>query len=143
MEPPREAILHIATTADRLGSHAFFLPEGCPYDSTVLLADPATCTQRIQLGSGILGIPGDVLGPPTPRPPPPCMSSKGGASSWGLGASTAQLTEGLHDSCHFAAGRMQLRHVLTQVRTPPAGRKAAYPCHVCRMPAPYNSASPQ
>src|SRR5262249_9348198 len=56
METRREAILHMATTADRLGYDAFFLPEGWAYDSTVLLAELATCTQRIQLGAGILGI---------------------------------------------------------------------------------------
>src|SRR5262245_3706962 len=56
METRREAILHIATTADRLGYDAFFLPEGWAYDSTVLLAELATRTQRLQLGTGILGI---------------------------------------------------------------------------------------
>src|SRR5262245_25523891 len=37
METRREAILYMATTADRLGYDAFFLPEGWAYDSTVLL----------------------------------------------------------------------------------------------------------
>ena len=90
METRREAILHIATTADRLGYDAFFLPEGWAYDSTVLLAELATCTQRIQLGSGILGI-GDALPPPWLWLPQPCMSSQGGASSWGSGPARRSL----------------------------------------------------
>src|SRR5262249_59488907 len=54
METRREAILHMATTAGRLRYDAFFFPGGWGYDSTVLLAELATCTQPLQLGSCLL-----------------------------------------------------------------------------------------
>src|SRR5215510_13920619 len=115
METRREAILHIATTADRLGYDAFFLPEGWAYDSTVLLAELATCTQRIQLGSGILGIWGRTAATMAMAAATLHVVS-GGRFILGLGASTAQLTEGLHDT-PFDAPLTRLRRVLTQVRT--------------------------
>jgi alkanesulfonate monooxygenase SsuD/methylene tetrahydromethanopterin reductase-like flavin-dependent oxidoreductase (luciferase family) len=115
METRREAILHIATTADRLGYNAFFLPEGWAYDSTVLLAELATCTQRIQLGSGILGIWGRTAATMAMAAATLHVVS-GGRFILGLGASTAQLTEGLHDT-PFDAPVTRLRRVLTQVRT--------------------------
>ena len=42
LETRRDAILHIATTADELGYDAFVLPEAWTYDGTVLLAEVAT-----------------------------------------------------------------------------------------------------
>src|SRR5215510_12822831 len=115
METRREAILHIATTADRLGYDAFFLPEGWAYDSTVLLAELATRTQHIQLGSGILGIWGRTAATLAMAAATLHVVS-GGRFILGLGASTAQLTEGIHDT-PFDAPLIRLRHVLTQVRT--------------------------
>jgi alkanesulfonate monooxygenase SsuD/methylene tetrahydromethanopterin reductase-like flavin-dependent oxidoreductase (luciferase family) len=115
METRREAILHIATTADRLGYDAFFLPEGWAYDSTVLLAELATRTQHIQLGSGILGIWGRTAATMAMAAATLHVVS-GGRFILGLGASTAQLTEGLHDT-PFDAPLTRLRRVLTQVRT--------------------------
>jgi alkanesulfonate monooxygenase SsuD/methylene tetrahydromethanopterin reductase-like flavin-dependent oxidoreductase (luciferase family) len=115
METRREAIRHIATTADRLGYDAFFLPEGWAYDSTVLLAELATCTRRIQLGSGILGIWGRTAATMA-MAAATLHAVSGGRFILGLGASTAQLTEGLHDT-PFDAPLTRLRRVLTQVRT--------------------------
>ena len=115
METRREAILHIATTADRLGYDAFFLPEAWAYDSTVLLAELATCTQRIQLGAGILGIWGRTAATMA-MAAATLHAVSGGRFILGLGASTAQLTEGLHDT-PFDAPLTRLRRVLTQVRT--------------------------
>jgi len=45
LETRRDAIIHIATTADRLGYDVFFLPEAWAYDGTVLLAEVATRTR--------------------------------------------------------------------------------------------------
>jgi alkanesulfonate monooxygenase SsuD/methylene tetrahydromethanopterin reductase-like flavin-dependent oxidoreductase (luciferase family) len=115
METRREAILRIASTADRLGYDAFFLPEAWAYDSTVLLAEIATCTQRIQLGSGILGIWGRTAAT-IAMAAATLHAVSGGRFILGLGASTAQLTEGLHDT-PFDAPLTRLRRVLTQVRT--------------------------
>src|SRR5215813_6193690 len=115
METRREAILHIATTADRLGYDAFFLPEGWAYDSTVLLAELATRTRHLQLGSGILGIWGRTAATMAMAAATLHVVS-GGRFILGLGASTAQLTEGLHDM-PFDAPLTRMRRVLTQVRT--------------------------
>src|SRR5262249_57666950 len=63
METRREAILHIATTADRLGYDAFFFPEGWAYDNPVSPPQLSTRTHRTPLRSCILGLWG--------RTPPP------------------------------------------------------------------------
>ena len=56
METRREAIIHLATRADELGFTAIFLPETWSYDITSLLAEVATRIERIQLGTGVLGV---------------------------------------------------------------------------------------
>ena len=56
LETRREALIGLATEGDRLGYDGFFLPETWAYDITVLLAEAATRTTRITLGTGILGI---------------------------------------------------------------------------------------
>ena len=56
LENRREAILRIATTADRLGYAAFFLPETWAHDTTLMLADIAGRARRIRLASGVLGV---------------------------------------------------------------------------------------
>ena len=58
LDPGRVAQLRIETTADRIGYESLYLPEVWEYDSTLIIAELATCTRRIQLGSGILGIRG-------------------------------------------------------------------------------------
>ena len=56
METRRDAIIHLAKKADELGYKAIFLPETWSYDITSLLAEVAIRTQRIHLGTGVLGI---------------------------------------------------------------------------------------
>ena len=56
LENRRETLLQVATTADRLGYDGYFLPETWAYDTTVLLAEAAVRTERITLGTGILGV---------------------------------------------------------------------------------------
>lgn len=114
LETRREAILHIATTADRLGYEAFFLPETWAYDITVLLAEVAGRTRRIRLGSGVLGVWG--RSPATLAMAASTLNAiSDGRFILGLGASTAQLTEGLHD-VPFGAPVKQMRRVVTQAR---------------------------
>src|SRR5213596_1699845 len=97
LENRRDVLIALATDADRLGYEAFCLPETWAYDVTVLLAEAAVKTKHITLGTGILGV------------------WNRSAGTLGLGASTPQLTEGLHD-VSFTAPVAQLRRIVTQVR---------------------------
>ena len=96
LENRREALIGVATTAERLGYDGFFLPETWAHDVTVLMAEAALRTERITLGSGILGIWGR-----SPGTLAMAASTLGAVSAGrfvlGLGASTSQLGEGLHE----------------------------------------------
>ncbi len=56
METRRQVVLHLAERAEALGYDAFFLAEGWGHDAGVLLAEVATRTNRITIGTGILNI---------------------------------------------------------------------------------------
>lgn len=114
LEIRREALIGVATAADRLGYDGFFLPETWAHDVTVLLAEAAVRTERIGLGTGILGIWGRSPGT-LAMAASTLASLSGGRFVLGLGASTAQLTEGLHD-VPFAAPIERMRRTVTQVR---------------------------
>jgi alkanesulfonate monooxygenase SsuD/methylene tetrahydromethanopterin reductase-like flavin-dependent oxidoreductase (luciferase family) len=114
LENRREIVLHAATAAERFGYEAFFLPEAWAFDSTVVLAEAAVHTRRITLGSGVLGVWSRSAG--TLAMAASTLSAlSGGRFVLGLGASTPQLTEGLHD-VPFKAPVAQVRRVVTQVR---------------------------
>jgi alkanesulfonate monooxygenase SsuD/methylene tetrahydromethanopterin reductase-like flavin-dependent oxidoreductase (luciferase family) len=104
----------LATAADRLGYEAVGLPESWSYDMTVLLAEAAARTRRVTLATGILSVWGR-----TPATLAMAASTlwtvSGGRFVLGLGASTAQLVEGLHD-VPFGAPVGRLRRTVTQVR---------------------------
>lgn len=114
LENRRPTLIGVATAADRLGYDAFFLPESWTFDMTVLLAEAAVRTARITLGTGILGVwsrsPGTLA-----MAARTLAAVSGGRFVLGLGASTAQLTEGLHD-VPFAAPVDRMRRTVTQVR---------------------------
>jgi alkanesulfonate monooxygenase SsuD/methylene tetrahydromethanopterin reductase-like flavin-dependent oxidoreductase (luciferase family) len=114
LETRREAILHLATTADRLGYHTLFLPETWSHDVTVVLAEAATCTGNIRLGSAVLGIWGRSAATIAMAASTLDTLSKG-RFTLGLGVSTAQLTEGLHD-VPFDVPTAKLRQVVLQIR---------------------------
>src|SRR5882762_10459337 len=107
LENRRDVLIALATDADRLGYEAFCLPETWAYDVTVLLAEAAVQTKHITLGTGILGV--------WNRRAATLSAQSGGRFLLGLGASTPQLTEGLHD-VSFTAPVAQLRRIVTQVR---------------------------
>jgi alkanesulfonate monooxygenase SsuD/methylene tetrahydromethanopterin reductase-like flavin-dependent oxidoreductase (luciferase family) len=114
LENRRETLIAVATAADRLGYDGFFLPETWAFDVTVLLAEAAVRTSRIGLGSGILSVWG--RSPGTLAMAAATLDAiSGGRFILGLGASTAQLAEGLHDQ-PFAAPVARVRQTLTQVR---------------------------
>jgi len=114
LENRRDVLIALATDADRLGYEAFCLPETWAYDVTVLLAEAAVKTKHITLGTGILGVWNRSAG--TLAMAAATLSTQsGGRFLLGLGASTPQLTEGLHD-VSFTAPVAQLRRIVTQVR---------------------------
>src|SRR5207245_2728629 len=62
LENRHDTLIDVATTAERLGYDSYFLPETWAYDVTVLMAEAAFRTQRLMLGTGILGVWGRSAG---------------------------------------------------------------------------------
>ena len=114
MEIRREAIIALATEGDRLGYDGFFLPEAWAYDITVLLAEAAARTTRITLGTGIVG-PWSRSAAAIAMAAATLHSASGGRFVLGLGASTPQLAEGLHDT-PFEPPLPRMRRTITQIR---------------------------
>ncbi len=114
LETRREAIFHLATRADELGFDVVSLPETWSYDSTILLADIAGKTRQIRLGTGVLGVWGRSAAQIAMAASTLNMLS-GGRFMLGLGSSTRQLTEGLHD-IPYQAPYNKIRETITQVR---------------------------
>jgi alkanesulfonate monooxygenase SsuD/methylene tetrahydromethanopterin reductase-like flavin-dependent oxidoreductase (luciferase family) len=114
LETRREAIIGLATEGDRLGYDGFFMPETWAYDMTVLLAEAAVRTHRITLGTGILGI-WNRSAATIAMAAASLHAISGGRFVLGLGASTPQLAEGLHDT-PFEPPVPRMRRIVTQVR---------------------------
>lgn len=121
LETRHDTILNLALRADELGYQAFLLPETWSYDATLLLAEIAVHTQRIHLGTGILGVWGRSAGQ-IAMAAATLNTIANGRFLLGLGASTRQLTEGLHDVPYSAPYR-KLRQTITQVRALLAGER--------------------
>ena len=121
METRREVVLHVADRAQELGYDAFFLAEGWGHDAGVLLAEVATRTNRITLGTGIINVWGR-----TPAGIPVLAASlaelSGDRFVLGLGAGSPPLAEGLHDVA-FTAPVERLDAVTRQVRRLLAGQR--------------------
>jgi alkanesulfonate monooxygenase SsuD/methylene tetrahydromethanopterin reductase-like flavin-dependent oxidoreductase (luciferase family) len=114
LENRREVILSLGTSAERYGYDAFFMPETWSWDITVLLGGVAARTHRITLGTGILGVWGRT--PATVAMAAATLAVvSGGRFVLGLGTSTPQLAEGLHD-VPFTAPLARMRRAVTQVR---------------------------
>ena len=114
LETRREAIVEVATEGDRLGYDGFFVPETWAYDMTVLLAGVAARTTRITLGTGILGI-WNRSAATIAMAAATLHAMSGGRFVLGLGASTPQLAEGLHDT-PFERPVRRMRRMITQIR---------------------------
>ena len=114
METRRDVVLHVADRAERLGYAAFFLAEGWGHDASVLLAEVATRTSRITIGTGVLNVWG--RSPATIAMLAATLSEvSGGRFELGLGAGSPQLAEGMHDVA-FRAPVQRLGEVTRQVR---------------------------
>jgi len=115
LETRREVVLHVATRAEELGYDSFHLAEGWGLDAPVLLAEIATRTERIRLGTGVVNIWGR-------SPASIAMLAatldqvSGGRFTLGLGAGSPQLAEGLHGVA-FREPVRRLGTVTRQVRT--------------------------
>ena len=114
LETRREAIVALACEGDRLGYDAFVLPETWAYDITVLLAEAAVRTTRITLGTGIVGI-WNRSAATLAMAAATLHAVSGGRFALGLGASTPQLAEGLHDT-PFEPPVPRMRRLVTQIR---------------------------
>jgi alkanesulfonate monooxygenase SsuD/methylene tetrahydromethanopterin reductase-like flavin-dependent oxidoreductase (luciferase family) len=114
LENRHQVFSGLAPAADRLGYEAVGLPESWSYDMTVLLAEAAARTHRVKLASGILSVWGRSPGT-LAMAASTLATVSGGRFVLGLGASTAQLVEGLHD-VPFGAPVAKLRRTVTQVR---------------------------
>src|SRR5690349_24241156 len=101
LENRHATFVALATQADRLGYDGLFLPETWAYDTTVILAEAAARTERLTLGTGILGVWNRSAATIAMAAATLATISRG-RFVLGLGASTPQLTEGLHDVA-FAA----------------------------------------
>lgn len=141
LENRRETLLHAAIGADRRGYDGFFLPETWAHDTTVLLAEAALRTERVGLGTGVLSVwsrsPGQIA-----MAAATLHDVSRGRFTLGLGASTKQLTEGLHD-VPFTPPVRKMRRVVTQVkallrgeRVPLETAKDARPLRLNLPPAP-------
>ena len=126
LENRREALLALATAADRLGYDGFFLPETWAYDVTVLLAEAALRTSASRSAPASCGV-WSRSAATLAMAAATLASVSGGRFVLGLGASTPQLTEGLHDvpfaaprRAHAAGHRAGARAAARRAR--PAGR---------------------
>ncbi len=122
LETRREVVLHAAARAEELGYDRFTLAEGWGHDAGVLLAEVATRTQRIGLGTGVLNVWGR-----SPASIAMLAASldevSGGRFVLGLGAGSPPLAEGLH-AVPFRAPVARLERVARQVRSLLAGDRA-------------------
>jgi alkanesulfonate monooxygenase SsuD/methylene tetrahydromethanopterin reductase-like flavin-dependent oxidoreductase (luciferase family) len=113
LENRREAILRLALTAEEQNYDALFLPETWAYDITVLLAEIAVRTKNIKLGTGILSVWGRSAAT-IAMAASTLDTISDGRFILGLGSSTKQLAEGLHDVPYEMPYR-KLRQTVSQV----------------------------
>jgi alkanesulfonate monooxygenase SsuD/methylene tetrahydromethanopterin reductase-like flavin-dependent oxidoreductase (luciferase family) len=114
METRRDVAVHVAVRAEELGYTALFLAEGWGRDVSVLLAEVALKTSRIELGTGVLNVWG--RSPATIAMLATGLDElSGGRFSLGLGAGSPPLAEGFHD-VPFARPVERLGAVTRQVR---------------------------
>ncbi len=126
LETRRDVVLHVADRAESLGYDAFFLAEGWGHDASVLLAEVATRTSRIRIGTGVLNVWGRSAAQ-IAMLATSLYEISGGRFVLGLGAGSPTLAEGLHDNvfhapiARLAAVTRQVRALLDGGRVTPAG----------------------
>jgi alkanesulfonate monooxygenase SsuD/methylene tetrahydromethanopterin reductase-like flavin-dependent oxidoreductase (luciferase family) len=121
LETRRQVIVDTAVRAEELGYDAFFVAEGWGLDALCLLGEIAAKTERITLGTGVLSV-WSRSSATLAMAAATLSQISGSRFVLGLGASTPQLVEGLHDVA-FASPVDQVRKVVTQVRELLAGNR--------------------
>lgn len=121
LENRREAIMQLALTADEQGYDAIFLPETWAFDTTVLFAEIAVRAPNLKMGTGVLSVWGRSAAT-IAMAASTLNSISGGRFILGLGSSTPQLVEGLHDVSYHAPYK-KLRQTITQVRSLARGER--------------------
>lgn len=121
LETRRDVVVDSAVRAEELGYDAFFVAEGWGLDALCLLAEIATKTQRIALGTCVLSV-WSRSGATLAMAAATLSQISRSRFILGLGASTPQLVEGFHDVA-FASPVDQMRRVVTQVRELLAGNR--------------------
>ncbi len=114
METRRDVVLHVAGRAETLGYDAFYLAEGWGHDAAVLLAEVATRTSRIEIGTGVLNTWGRSAAQ-IAMLATSLHQVSGGRFGLGLGAGSPMLAEGLHGVA-FRAPVPRLAATTRQVR---------------------------
>jgi alkanesulfonate monooxygenase SsuD/methylene tetrahydromethanopterin reductase-like flavin-dependent oxidoreductase (luciferase family) len=139
METRRPVVLHLAERAEALGYDAFFVAEGWGHDAGVLVAEVATRTRGITLGTGVLNVWGR-----TPATIAMLAASLAEVSDGrfvlGLGAGSPPLAEGLHDTdftepvARLASVTRQVRGLLEGGRLQPTARRENGPLRLAVTP---------
>lgn len=114
LETRREALIATALAADRMGYDAFSQNETWAFDAPLILAEVAVRTTRLRLATGVLGV-WNRSAATLAMIASTLADLSGDRFSLGLGASTPQLTEGLHDVI-YGEPLERMRRVLVQVR---------------------------
>jgi len=121
LETRREVVLHLAQRAEELGYDEFSVAEGWGFDAGVLLAEVASVTSRIRIGTGVLNVWG--RSPATVAMMAASLAeASGGRFSLGLGVGSPPLAEGLHDR-PFTEPVAKLAAMTRQVRRLLAGER--------------------
>ena len=99
MEVRRDVLVRSAIRAEELGYDGFFVAEAWGLDAFALLAEIATRTERILLGPAIVNV-WSRSAATLAMSAATLSAISSGRFVLGLGASTRQLVEGLHDMAY-------------------------------------------
>ncbi len=139
METRREVVLHLADRAEELGYDGFFVAEGWGHDAGVLLAEVATRTERITIGTGIVNVWGRTAAS-IAMLAASLTEVSAGRFVLGLGAGSPPLAEGFHDIDFTApverlgAVTRQVRRLLTGQRLDPSVERDTRPLKLAVTP---------
>ncbi|MEA2431481.1 MAG: hypothetical protein QOI19_1954 [Thermoleophilaceae bacterium] len=118
-ETRADVIVRLAMQADQSGLARVEVAEGWTHDATILVAEIAQRTSRIELGTSVISAWGRT--PATMALTAAGLQrSSGGRFSLGIGASSPPLTEGFH-GIRWESPVARLRETLTAVRALLAG----------------------
>jgi alkanesulfonate monooxygenase SsuD/methylene tetrahydromethanopterin reductase-like flavin-dependent oxidoreductase (luciferase family) len=139
MEVRRDVLVRAAVLAEELGYDGFFVGEAWGLDAFAVVAEITTKTERVRLGPAIVNV-WSRSAATLAMSAATVSSISGGRFVLGLGASTRQLIEGLHDRS-FSSPLAQVRRTVSQVRALLAGERI--PLSVGNQARPLRLATPR